>query len=233
MRDLIPPFLCHLRSQNRSPRTMKTYEAILSSFFGATNASPPSRVDVESFLARPRADGARRSVATRNQELAALRAFSKFALRDLGWAENPTGDIPFVREAPRDPAVLSAPELRRLFTVAAEIRRISWHVLRHSFATELASRGASLRTLQELLGHTTLQMTSRYLHVAPRMLHETVALLYAPPAPRVEWNPNGHQACRGSERSPEWPPSPLPNTAPHTQEPTLGVGPHSSALWSG
>jgi integrase/recombinase XerC len=65
-------------------------------------------------------DGGRRSEAGRNQELQALRALAKFALRESLWPADPTTAGPFLREAPRDPAVLSLDELRRLFTVAAE-----------------------------------------------------------------------------------------------------------------
>lgn len=44
-------------------------------------------------------------------------------------------------------------------------KNISWHCGRHSFAVNLLKGGANIKTVQSLLGHSTLEMTSRYLHV--------------------------------------------------------------------
>lgn len=62
------------------------------------------------------------------------------------------------------------------------IERIGWHVLRHTYASELVQRGASLASVQTLLGHTKVEMTRRYAHLAPDFLEATVALLDPPDA---------------------------------------------------
>jgi integrase/recombinase XerC len=83
----------------------------------------PSPIDVEAFLSRTGVHGRRRSVATRNQELAALRALGRFALARGYWSANPTVRVAFAREVARDPAVLSIGELRTFFIEAAREER--------------------------------------------------------------------------------------------------------------
>jgi site-specific recombinase XerD len=50
----------------------------------------------------------------------------------------------------------------------AGIQRFTWHCLRHTFASRLIIAGVDLRTVQELMGHKTIQMTCRYAHLAPQ-----------------------------------------------------------------
>lgn len=59
----------------------------------------------------------------------------------------------------------------------AELRELGWHALRHSFASQLVMAGVSLKTVQELLGHTDIKITMRYAHLAPVVKTEAVALL--------------------------------------------------------
>ena len=59
----------------------------------------------------------------------------------------------------------------------ARLRRIGWHVLRHSFASHLVIRGARLKAVQELLGHADIKMTMRYAHLSPDARREAVRLL--------------------------------------------------------
>lgn len=56
-------------------------------------------------------------------------------------------------------------------------KHITAHVLRHSFGTNLLDKGASLVSIQKLLGHANLTVTSRYLHQDKDKLAEAVNLL--------------------------------------------------------
>ena len=51
------------------------------------------------------------------------------------------------------------------------------HILRHSFCSHLAMRGAPIKAIQELAGHRELGMTQRYMHLSPAALDSAIRLL--------------------------------------------------------
>ena len=115
MRNHLPSFSASLRS----PRTAKTYASIVGQFLDflkRLRVVEPARSHVEAFLYRPRQSGRRAGSSTVNPELSALRGFSRH-LESHDARALPVESIPFEREPEREPAVMTAGEVRRLFEI--------------------------------------------------------------------------------------------------------------------
>lgn len=63
-------------------------------------------------------------------------------------------------------------ELERAAKLAGLSKRVTAHVLRHSFATHLVLRGVDIRSVQQLLGHADVRTTEIYTVLAKAMRGE-------------------------------------------------------------
>jgi integrase/recombinase XerC len=124
-------------------------------------------IDFDQGIVRVRGKG-------RKERLAPLGSYATRALRRWQKVRKLSAKAPSGREAPvfvnKFGARLTSRSVGRMLDKhlqqAGLDNRTSPHTLRHSFATHLLDRGADVRSVQELLGHKSLETTQIYTHVS-------------------------------------------------------------------
>ena len=87
----------------------------------------------------------------------------------------------YLFEGPQPLTPYNARSAQRIFQLAKEKagikKEVSFHSLRHSFATHLLEKGIDIKYIKDLLGHFSIKTTERYLHVSKEKLVNIISPL--------------------------------------------------------
>ncbi len=159
-------------------RICEALEDDLTERSGSRSRLRPARSAPHSL---PAPDSVQQSAAS--LQSSAVRAQQDHAARLKEKGKEHANQVYVFRDAGRDPQH----NYRRWFNEAlteAKIKDYSWHCNRHTFASRLVMAGVDLRTVAELMGHSSIQMTMRYAHLAPQHNRAAVDRLVSVSEPR-------------------------------------------------
>lgn len=153
-----------------APPNLK-HRAILATFYATgmrlseLRSLETSNIDAARATVRVHGKGAReREVPLSPRLLTLLRDYWRVTGIDSSWL--------FPGRDPANP--LCRETIQKIVSKAARSaglsKRVSPHILRHSFATHLLESGVDLLRIQRILGHTNLNTTTVYLHLASNYL---------------------------------------------------------------
>lgn len=86
----------------------------------------------------------------------------------FGGTKEEAGEGEFMRLTPRSMQRI----IQKYAAQAGIVKKVTPHMLRHSFATDLLINGADIRSVQAMLGHSSITTTQMYTHVTDQQLKE-------------------------------------------------------------
>ncbi len=120
------------------------------------------------IVTEPKTRASRRTIILIPEIVIALRAL-RYQRRNSDWVfTSPSGQFYKPTNTNR---------ILRAACIKAGVPIVSWHKLRHSCATQLLACGVPLPAIKEVLGHTSLEVTSIYAHVTPGLMWEYMQML--------------------------------------------------------
>ena len=144
--------------------------------FGEAAKLETGNIDAARGVIRIRGKGNKeRLVMLSPKLLSILRAYWKMARPPKPWL------FTSERGTPLHPQVATR-ALKRAAAEAGLTKKITSHVLRHSFATHLLEHGTELRIIQVLLGHSSISSTTRYVRVSADTVAKTKSPFESLPA---------------------------------------------------
>jgi len=152
---------------------MKHLAMVLLAYSAGLRVSEVARLEVTDIDSQRMIIHVRRGKG-RKDRIVPLSPVLLEVLRDHARAARATQYLFFGKDRSRPIATATIAEVCRAAARRAGLRkRVTPHTLRHTFATHHLEAGTDLRTLQLMMGHTSLKTTSRYLHVSTDKIRST------------------------------------------------------------
>ena len=149
---------CHYPDENRMIQKAFIFCCYTGMRFCDVTALTLAHIDYDGMVMR----FTQKKSAGRSAHAAVVTPLTPDLLRLIG---TPPDDDNSARIFPKLKRETIRVHLAKWMKAAGINKHIIWHCARHSFAVNLLNAGANIKTVSSLLGHASIKMTEKYLHV--------------------------------------------------------------------